>query len=368
MQFKFLFSMIFAVFLFMFLFGFMANMFVTYQQYSLVQLYTTLMAFLDIIFLKKDTSAVIEITRGLSFSINFTDSQMKIRVFLKQQNFPLYNKVVFSPVIKSGEIFYSVKTINLPFYVDSVIYLIPIERKSFLKGSLSNYIYFTYSHGFNYKNIKDLVQFLFPTSALDNLPIETTTLTGAFTSEIDADTKRIFILTDDRALAYKELKKVENKIKDSNYWLVFAKPVNEFIYKVTLLNKTITKEKLISLIHAHAIRKGTYKSYYIPKELLLAALLSNSREDFEKKLKKLINQMYYSYLAYSYSKNNPVFVNQCQYYNEIDEIVNELKKLKEGKSKYSYDNISLFLGNEAEKIAKRNREKELSDTPICTLY
>jgi len=144
MQFKFLFSMIFAVFLFMFLFGFMANMFVTYQQYSLVQLYTTLMAFLDIIFLKKDTSAVIEITRGLSFSINFTDSQMKIRVFLKQQNFPLYNKVVFSPVIKSGEIFYSVKTINLPFYVDSVIYLIPIERKSFLKGSLSNYIYFKF--------------------------------------------------------------------------------------------------------------------------------------------------------------------------------------------------------------------------------
>jgi hypothetical protein len=378
-QFKFLFSLIFGAFLFGFIFLFIVQTFFLYQKYTVYNLYDTILAFLDIINLKKNTAAVIKITSLSGYKIDFKGDSISISMFLENQNFPLYNKIIFSPTIESNTIYYDTKAVYLPFYVYSLTLLIPINEESFLfKKDKNSFIITGKEEEFVDKFYIDEINPSFE----DSIPFCRSSFKSCLSLNNIKKTniKRVLFLynesiDNDDILFLEELKDGKDKIKDSDkFWIVKAKKIGEFVYEVKLLKKPISGKDLKERIERWRvdffIDGGTY---YVPKEFVFASLLVNDKKYFEKNLEKFYRNVYRVYLSYkSINTKDFIFSRNCEPYNELEEITNELDKVLKGESNYNFKNITLFISPLAEKIEERNKYFDETynpeEKPVCQLY
>ena len=377
-QFKFLFSLIFGAFLFGFVFLFIVQTFFLYQKYTVYNLYDTILAFLDIVNLKKNTAAVIKITSLSGYKIEFEGDFISISMFLENQNFPLYNKIIFSPTIESNVIYYDTKAVYLPFYVYSLTFLIPINEESFLFKKDKNSFIIT---GSPRDFVDDFYINEINPSFEDSIPFCRSKFKNCLSLNNIKKTniKRVLFLysesiDNDDILFLKELKESLNQIRDSDkFWIVKAKKIGDFVYELKIPKSVISGKELKKRINEWRVdffKDGD--TYYVPKEFVFASLLVNKKSYFEKNLEKFYRNIYRVYLSYKSIKEDPIFSKNCEYYKELDEIVDELNKLLKGESNYSFKNITLFISPLAEKIKERNNyydELENSkEKPICQLY
>jgi len=371
MQFKFLFSLIFSTFLFLFLFFFLAKAIILYQEFAVISLYTSIVTLIDVISLKKNTASIVEITKARNFKIEVKGNEMIVQVFFKKKTFPLYGKIVVANTIETNRIYYETKPIFLPFYVGSITYLIPLERKS-----RNNIYLLTYKDPFTYRDINKFMKILFPVEGIsEELPFFKDKLSNFLRKNIRSKTLRILILNNDTG-NYQAFNNIIgsnlDKIENSNYqyfWIVSAKPLSElngYFYKVVIFEKALKKEELVRMFRG--IGSPRVYEFYVPKELLLASLMVDSQEELKNLLEKFYKKAYFSYLAYSYHKNDYEFTSLCQTYDEIDLIIKEIENVMNQRSSCDYNNLSFCIKDYVEEISKRNAEKELSDKPICTLY
>ena len=370
-QFKFLFSLIFSTFLFLFLFFFLAKAIILYQEFAVISLYTSIVTLIDVISLKKNTASIVEITKARNFKIEVKGNEMIVQVFFKKKTFPLYGKIVVANTIETNRIYYETKPIFLPFYVGSITYLIPLERKS-----RNNIYLLTYKDPFTYRDINKFMKILFPVEGIsEELPFFKDKLSNFLRKNIRSKTLRILILNNDTG-NYQAFNNIIgsnlDKIENSNYqyfWIVSAKPLSElngYFYKVVIFEKALKKEELVRMFRG--IGSPRVYEFYVPKELLLASLMVDSQEELKNLLEKFYKKAYFSYLAYSYHKNDYEFTSLCQTYDEIDLIIKEIENVMNQRSSCDYNNLSFCIKDYVEEISKRNAEKELSDKPICTLY
>jgi hypothetical protein len=370
-QFKFLFSLIFAAFMFMFLFFFIVKTIFLYQEYAIISLYTSIVTLIDVISLKKNTASIVEITKARNFKINVKGNNIFIQVLFKRKAFPLYGKLVVTNTIESPRIYYETKPIYLPFYVGSITYLIPLERKN-----KENLYLLTYDDTSNYGEINELMKILFPIEGIsEDLPFFKDKMSHFLRNNLKSKTLRILILTKDDGDYYafnKVLGKNLDKIKESKYdyfWVISAKPLsnlNGYIYKIVTFEKIMSKEELVKQFEG--ILSPKIYTFYVPKEFLLAALMVDSPEELKDLLRRFYKKAYYSYIAYNFHKEDIEFTSVCSVYSEIDQIIDEIEKVQKGKSIYDYNNLTLGIKKYVDLISKRNSEKSHSDNPICTLY
>jgi len=369
-QFKFLFSLIFSVFLFLFLFFFLAKTIILYQEFAIISLYTSITTLIDVISLKKNTASIVEITKGRNFKIEIKDNEMIVRVFFRKKTFPLYGKLVVANTIETNRIYYETKPVFLPFYVGSITYLIPLEKKS-----KNNVYLITYKNPFTYRDVNELMKIMFPVEGItEDLPFFKDKLKNFLEKDIKSKTLRILILNNDtgKYQAFNEIGRNIDKIKNSDYeyfWIVSAKPLDEiddYFYKLVVFEKKLSKRELIRIFKG--VGSPVVYEFYIPKEFLLASLMVNSQKELEKLLENFYKKAYFSYLSYSNHKKDLEFTSICQIYTEIDSIIKEIEDTIEKRSSCGFNNLTLCIKDYIKEISIRNSKKSLSDKPICTLY
>lgn len=374
-QFKFLFSLIFGAFLFGFIFLFIIQTFFLYQKYSALNIYNVFLSFLDIINLKKNSAATLQITSNVFYKIEFKGDYVRITVFTSSQNFPLYDKIVFSPTIESNIIYYDNKAIYFPFYTGSLIILLPINQKSFIfKKETNSFIIISNNLSFitNFYNeqvnptFQESLSFCVGTNltrCLEDNKIKRT------------DIKRILFVyqTQNNIHFLNSLNEARTKglIKNNEkFWVVKAVKKGEFVYEIETWDKLKNGEEIKEILSGHGDFFLNGITVYLPKEFVFPLLVVDNKEIIEKNIEKFFKNIYSVYLTYnSISEESPIFRDNCNnlYQNDLNSIIDELNKTLNNQGEYSIYNISLFIDPLAQSIKEKNEEVE-NEKPICQLY
>ncbi len=359
-QFKFLFSLIFGVFLFGFIFLFIVQTFVLYQKYTVYNLYTTVLSMLDILNVKKNTAGVIEITSLKGFQIEFKGDEVSISMFLESQNFPLYNKIIFGLPVETNTIYYDTVAVYFPFYVSTIILVIPIN-------SYGHFLFKTDTNSFiisgkSFDFVDNFYREEINPSFSSDLPFCVDDLTNCLRRENIKKTniKRILFIynssiSNDDILFIQALRDSISLMSNRDkYWIIKAKQINDFVYKIEMTDSLVTKEEIENRISSYGRWFFDY-TFYVPKELVFASLLVNDERTFEKNLEKLYRNIYYSYISYSQIKEDRVFSLDCEdFYPELVEIKEALKKALNNEGGYSLRNVSLLIAPLVESIKEKN--------------